>query len=731
MSVCFEEASRTFWLDGKNVTYAFFINPFGYAEHLYYGKKIPHESLMHTRAYGGLAFGVLPNRKIEGERIWSYNYMKSELGFFGTGDYREPCVLVENAEGDRLSDLLYVGYDILETKPPMVGIPSLDGGQTLVLHLADAHTHFGADLYYTVYDDCDVVARRVVYINTSENQATLRRAYSFTLSLPGNDYEVTSLWGSWAHERFLQKTSLHHGVVSIDSKNTSSSAALNPFLAVSETGADETSGEVWGVNLVYSSSFVLKAQGDSGGNTLLTGGIHDFDFYWTLTPGERFETPEVILAYSCEGFGAMSRAFHDAYRNHLIDHRRVRAPRPVLLNNWEGTHFDFNLEKLKAIVDAVDGTGIDTFVLDDGWFGYNRNGENGGLGDWDIVNPTKLPGGLKPLTDYVHSKGMKFGLWFEPEMVNEDSELFRKHPDFIIGVPGREHGVGRCQYVLDITRRDVRDYVVRTVNQVIRENDIEYVKWDYNRNVTESYSLGRPASEQSRFAHLYAMGLYDLCERIVKANPEVFFEGCSAGGGRFDPAMLYYFPQIWTSDNTDAEARTLIQYGTSMVYPLSAMSCHVSAVPNHTTYGRVTSLQTRGDIAQLGATGYELDTTSFRDEDRLAVSEQIREYHRCERLVLEGDLYRLANPFEGNYFCFELVSKDKKQAFFTLYRRINVCNDYPKRLRLQGLNPDWHYFIPELDLTLSGSVLMNVGLVLKVRSGDFSTLKYHLDAVES
>ncbi len=731
MSIIFEKETKTFWLDGKGTTYSFFINPFGYAEHLYFGKKIPHESLMHTRAYGGLSKGIHPNPAIEGQRIWSYNYMKSELAFFGTGDYREPAVLVENAAGDRLSDLLYAGHEILPTKPAISGMPSLDGGETLVLHLKDEHTDFCADLYYTVYDDCDVIARRAVYRNGAKTPATLRRAYSFSLSLPGRDYEVTSLWGSWAHERFMQKTRVHHGVVSIDSKNTSSSATLNPFIAVSDLGATEKAGQVWGVNLVYSSSYVLKAQGDSGGHTLLTGGINDFDFYWTLEAGESFETPEVVIAYSAEGFSGMSRAFHDAYREHLINKRFVKAPRPLVLNNWEGTTFDFNLEKLKAIVDAVEGTGIDTFVLDDGWFGTDRNTSTASLGDWHIVNPTKLPGGLKPLVDYVKSKGMKMGLWFEPECLNENSEVYRAHPDYIIGVPGRIHGIGRDSWMMDLTRKEVRDYIVETVNKVIRENGLDYVKWDYNRNVTESFSLGRAAKDQARFAHLYALGVYDLCERIVEANPNVFFEGCSAGGGRFDPAMLHYFSQIWTSDNSDAEARTLIQYGTSMCYPLSSMSCHVSAVPNHQTYGRVCSMKTRGDIAHLGATGYELDSTAFTDEDREEVRAQIVDYkENDEDLVLNGDLYRLANPFESNFFAFQLVSKDKKQSTMTLYRRTNICNDYPLRMRLEGLDPKTMYHISELDLTLSGEILMTVGIIIKFRGGDFLTLKYHVNAVE-
>ncbi len=728
MAIQFEQKSKAFWLDGKDFTYSFFINSLGVAEHLYFGKTIPHDSLMLFRYYGGLQNGVRPEGVAEDERIWSYNYMRTELSFFGTGDYREPCVLVDNASGDRLSDLLYVGHDIVKSKPAISGMPSLSGGETLILHLADKYNGFAADLYYTVYEDSSVIARRIVYRNGGSTKATLRRAYSFTMGLDGQNYDAISLWGSWAHERFMQRTPIQQGAIVIDSKATTSSPVLNPLLILCEKGADENHGEVFGFNLVYSSSYVLKAQGDCSGHTLVTGGINDFDFYWTLQPGEQFETPEVVIAYSSTGLGGMSRAFHDAYREHLINPRYVKKHRPLLLNNWEGTDFRFDLDKLKSIIDAIEGTGIDTFVLDDGWFGYNRNGETSGLGDWDIVNHKKLPGGLKPLIDHCHAKGMKFGLWFEPEMVNEDSEVFRAHPDYIIGVPGRTHGKGRCQYVMDITRKEVRDLIVGKVNKMLRENEISYVKWDFNRNVTESYSVGRAPEEQSRFAHLYALGLYDLLERIVEANPDVFFEGCAAGGGRFDPAMLRYFSQIWTSDNSDAEARTMIQYGTSLSYPLSAMSCHVSAAPNHQTR-RITPMKTRADIAHLGATGYELDTSEFTDEDRDIVREQIKEYHHCQDLILGGDLYRLANPFEGNFFCFEVVSKDKKTATVTAYRRINICNDYPKLVKLQGLNPEARYYIPELDEIFHGATLMNAGIRLKIRGSDFVTVKYHLQAL--
>ena len=726
MAIYFDKQTKTFYLEGKSTTYAFFINKFGYAEHLYYGSRIGRDPLFYTRGKGGrTCAATVPGEKIDGfDEGSSYHYFPSELAFYGNGDYREPCVQVENEAGDRICELLYDSHEILPEKPAMRGMPSMRGGETLVLHLYDSVSDFGADLYYTVYPDCDVIARRVVYKNCSEKLIKLRRAYSFTMSLPTQDYDLMSLHGAWGMERRIQKTALHNGVVSIDSKRTTSSASLNPFIALCSKGATEELGEVYGVSLIYSSSYVLKAEGVNDGQTLLTGGINDFDFTWRLESGEDFETPEVAIAYSREGIGGMSREYHDAYRNYLIHPNFAKKSRPIVINSWEGTYMDFNNEKLMAIATAVKDTGIDTFVLDDGWFGA-RNTDEAGLGDW-IVNTDKLKGGLKTIIDHVNSLGMKFGLWFEPEMVNEDSDLYRAHPEYAIHAPGRLPCYTRNQFVLDLTREDVRDYIVSSVNKVLSENKIEYVKWDYNRNVTESYSEGLPAERQAEFAHRYALGLYDIFDRIILANPDVLFEGCAGGGARFDPSQLYYFPQIWTSDDSDAEERTLIQYGTSIVYPLSSMTCHFSVVPNHQT-SRITDAKTRADIAHLGTTGYELDTSVFTNEDRELTRRQIAEYKEMEPLILEGDLYRTDNPMESNFFGFTLVSKDKTRAELTCYQRMGRPNAQIKRFTPKGLAPEKNYYVPELGLIISGATLMNVGLLPVFERGDFKTVKYHFE----
>lgn len=720
MAITFDKNTKTFFLDGKGITYAFTIDGGGYPEHLYFGGTIAHDPLFFTRSGGGAS--AVPSAP--GKDGYTYQLKPAELTFFGNGDYREPTVSVTAPSGDRLTELLFDGYEILPEKPRIQGMPSLDGGETLVLRLLDAHSLFAADLYYTVYPDAAVIARRIVYRNLSDRPLRLDRAYSFALTLPENRYRILTLEGAWARERTPQCIPMHHGVVSIDSKRASSSAVLNPFMGILSPDATETTGEVYGVSLVYSSSFALKAQGLANGESLFLGGINDFGFSWELLPGASLETPEAVIAFSEEGLGGMSRAFHDAFRHHLIAPERVWEHRPILINNWEGTHFAFTEEKLIAIMDAVRDTGIETFVLDDGWFG-KRDNPASSLGDW-FVYEKKLPNGLTPLIEHAHALGMKFGLWFEPEMISEDSELYRAHPDYAIAVPGRLPCYSRQQFMLDLTRKEVRDEIVTTINRVLHENDIDYVKWDYNRNVTEFFSLGLPAERQGEFSHRYALGLYDLFDRIVSANPHIFFEGCSAGGARFDPSVLSYFPQIWTSDNSDAEERTRIQYGTSLVYPLSAMSCHVSAVPNHQAH-RITPFATRAHIASLGATGYELDATQLSEEELDTMKKEIAAYKESEDLILRGDLYRLADPFDENYFGFEVAAKDKSRAEVTLYRRLVRVNGEIRRFRLQGLSAQKRYYVRELGLILSGATLMHVGIVPSFPACDFASCRLHIE----
>ena len=736
MAIFFNEETKMFYLEGKNISYIFGINFTGFPEHYYFGTRIGRDELGYTYEanIGDSAEAAIPGQVHAGGK--SYNVYRSEFSMYGNGEFRECSFQMLFANGSRLNEFLYETHEILAKKPAIPGMPSLRGGQTLKLTLKDKNSEMRVHLFYTVYDDADIVCRHMEVENRTGEAVKLLRAYSFAIDVYGAEHDLLTLENAWAREERPERTPLAHGTFCIDEKSASSTRRHAPAFALLDKDTTEHSGNALGVNLVYSSSFALKAQVSTKGYTRLTGGINDFDFAWVLGAGETFATPEAVLAYSDEGIGGMSRAYHDAYRKYLINPRFANVPRPVVINSWEAVYFDPSPARLLPIIDAVRGTGIDTFVLDDGWFGARRN-DRAGLGDW-VVSPDVYPEGLTPVIDYVHEAGFKFGIWFEPEMVNPDSDLYRAHPDWAISVPGAEPCVSRRQLVLDITRADVRDYIVEAVSKILRENEIDYVKWDFNRAVTENFSRALPAEKQQEMHHRYALGLYDLCERLVNGFPNVFFEGCAGGGGRFDPAILYYFPQIWASDDTDAYMRTQIQHGTSIFYPLSAISCHTSICPNHQT-SRTTPFKTRADIAHLGATGYELDTTKITPEELEEVKTQVADYHEMEELVLHGDLYRLESTFDSNYFAMQLVSRDKKSSHITAMRALCRPNDEHKRIFPRGLDEKAVYEVVnkeyDLCLRLSGAAIMRVGLVLPLKTadekmpGDFKTFVYKMTKV--
>ena len=712
--------NKTFYLENERVTYAFDLFE-GKPSHLYFGQKVHHDTLSHLRVTAATSCEAY----IVGNRM-SHNHVSHEVPVYGQGEYREPMITYETETGDLIAELEYASHRVIP-QPKYAGMPFTFGGETLEVTLTDAINGVDVILSYTLFDDVDAVTRTCRIENKGPHTVRLSRAFSFSFDLYGTDYDVISLHGCWANERKIQRTPVHRGVYSIDSKRVSSSASLNPVLAVVDRTATETQGRVWGVNLVYPSSFRLFVEGTQNGRTRVGGGINDFCFSWKLEGGETFQTPEVVLAFSNEGIGGMSRVFHDTYRKHLINPAQVGMSRPLVVNNWEATYFNFDKERLCAIIDASAGLGIDTFVLDDGWFG-KRDDDHSGLGDW-FVNTKKLVGGLKPIIDHCHEKGMKFGLWFEPEMVNPDSDLYRAHPDWAIHCPGHTPTEARNQYVLDITRPEVRDYIVKVVSDILDNHEIDYVKWDFNRNITEMFSVSLPADRQREFAHRYALGLYDLCERLIFGHPNVFFEGCSSGGARFDPAMLYYFAQSWTSDDTDAVMRTRIQYGTSLCYPLSSQSCHVSVCPNHQT-GRITPISARADIAHLGATGYELEVSRMSDEERNDIPRQVSDYRKMENLVLHGDFYRLISPFDNRAFAVELVAKDKSEAHVTYMQILREFHCESVALRLQGLDPDALYRLEGTDETWHGSTLMEVGILTPIHTmRDFHTQTYHFKKV--
>ncbi len=722
MGIKFEKDSSIFYVESKDVTYAFRVNPSGFLQHLYYGKRVARDDLTYSIHYAIRGHAV--NNPLT-NRDESLDEMAQELPLYGRSDFRE-SMLDFDIDGVRIGDLRYTGHRIYDEKPKLAGMPSLRGGKTLRVTAKDELHGLTVQLFYTAYEEYSAITRHMVVFNEGKRSIRLDRAYSFSLDLPDSRFQTVTLPGAHLRERHIARSPLPNGSFAVDSKYGVSSAQQNPFLALARPSTTEDSGEVYAFQLVYSGSFVIKAQVGQHGGTRVLGGIQDHDFSWELAPGESFSTPEAVLVYSCEGLGGMSRTFHDLYRQYLINPQYVYAKRPVVLNNWEATYFDFDEDKLCALIRKVRDTGIDTFVLDDGWFG-DRNSEQAGLGDW-IINRGKLPNGLQPIIDCAKENGMKFGLWFEPEMVSKDSELYRSHPDWLIHADGLEPCSGRFQYVLDLTRVEVRDHIVDAVSAVLAENDISYVKWDMNRSITENYSAALGARSKE-FHHRYVLGLYEILERLLSRFRTVLFEGCASGGCRFDPAMLRYFPQIWTSDNSDAYARTHIQYGTSLCYPLSSQSCHVSVCANHQT-GRNTPFASRTAIAHLGATGYELDPTKLSEECLSRIKEDIRHYREQEELLLHGDLYRLNDPQEKNLFAEQLISKDRTSAVITVMRPLNMANGYPIRIYPRGLQERQKYYIRELDITLHGSTIMNSGLLVNQPWGDFQTIVYHLKQME-
>ena len=714
------DENRSFYLCGKDYSYVFYINALGNLQQLYYGKKIEESDI----GYFISARSVKQNRE-DINCDFSRNRTPAEIGSFAKGDFRAATVIVKRADGVSASSFVYAAHEIVKGAVKISGMPcTRKADETLIVTLKDECSDIAVRLYYRVCDDLNVLVRNAEIINGGEECADIERAFSFCMDLPDDGaYSALRLAGKWAKERHPVTTPLSFGTFRIESACGYSSHAMNPFLAILRGDCSEISGECYGFNLLYSGSFAITAEINENKILRVQGGVNDYGFRWKLPGGECFVTPQCAIGYSSEGIGGLSRIYHDFFRTCVIDPKRVFQSRPIVVNNWEATYFDFDNERLFKIIDEAAELGIDTFVLDDGWFG-KRDDDRSGLGDW-FVNEKKLSGGLKPVIDRCKKNGLKFGLWFEPEMVSEDSDLFRVHPDWAIGIDGVSFSRWRNQLVLDFTRKEVVDYIYDRISGILNAYDISYVKWDKNREITENFSRGLPADRQGEFAHRYTLGFYDLAERLTENFPEVLFEGCASGGGRFDGGALYYFPQIWTSDDTDALERAEIQWGTSMCYPLSAMSCHVSACPNHQT-GRMTPFSARGAIAALGATGYELDLTKLTDDEKKQVKEQIDNYKSIEALVLKGDLYRLSDPFSSHCFCEMIVSKDKKSAIVVGLFSRNDPLENERVLRLYGLAPEKMYCIRELDVTASGKALCSGGVFLP-RLKDFGSWIWHLE----
>ena len=729
MEIEYLENQGLFRLTAQDTEYVIGIADGVYAGHVYFGRKIDDSRCGYLMRTAEKPFVPSGNIREKGSFADSFPW---EYSAWGMGDYRDGCLRARSAEGFRGCELHYEGYRILEGKPGLPGLPATFEGagpegraKTLELDCRDRVLGLKVILRYSVFADSPAVIRSVELINEGQQTLYLERVLTACMDMDMEEGDLLTLGGSWARERRMVRRPMAFGKQLVSSFRGESGHQDHPFLAVMNKDAGQDSGEVWAMNFVYSGNFVAEAEMSQFGSVRMLMGINPEGFEWALEPGCSFAAPEVVCVYSDRGLGKMTRIFHDLYRGHLIRSRYLHKKRPVLINNWEATYFDFDSQRLLEIAREAARRGIKMLVMDDGWFG-DRNEPAGSLGDWQ-VNEKKLPGGLLPLVEEVNKLGMEFGIWFEPEMVSPDSNLYREHPDWAMRLPGREPIQSRGQYVLDLSRPEVVEYVWQSVAEILKSAPVSYVKWDMNRQMTDvgSSCLGR--ERQGELFHRYILGVYELQERLCREFPNLLLENCASGGGRFDPGMLYYSPQIWCSDNTDAVERLAIQEGTALLYPLSAMGAHVSACPNHIT-GRMTPFKTRGHVAMAGTFGYELDITALPEEEKQMVEEQVRMYHRFQPLVREGDYYRIASWSENHrYDCWQVVSKEKDEALVTYVQVLAEPNQRSRKIYLRGLDPEAEYRLEEegKEHFYKGALLMYGGLLMPQMKGDFVSVMYH------
>lgn len=713
---------RVFYLETKNSMYQMKADEYGVLRHLWYGKRTGLD-MDYLLDYPDIGFA---GNIYEADtcRTYSLNTLPLEYGTAGVGDYRVPAISVTHMDGSSALDLRYVEYRITKGKYAIPGLPAVYAketeAETLEVILKDTATQVYVILKYGILEEYDVITRSVVVENRGEQAVILQRVHSLCLDFPYGEWEWLHLHGRHAMERQPERREVFHGIQESSSTRGMSSHQQNPALLLCEKDCTETNGFCIGAVLMYSGSFQTQVERDQLNQTRIVMGIHPDTFSWKLEGKERFYAPEVILSCSSAGMGPLSRQFHRIIREHVCRGNYQMIERPVLINNWEATYFDFNEEKLLNIAKDAACLGVDMMVMDDGWFG-KRDDDYSGLGDW-YVNEKKLKGGLVKLVERVNALGMKFGIWFEPEMVSEDSDLYRTHPDWAIQIPGRKPMRGRSQLLLDMTRTEVRDYLYQVISAVLDSANVEYVKWDMNRSISDWYSAELTAERQGEMPHRYVLGLYELLERLTQAYPNVLFEGCSGGGGRFDAGMLYYCPQIWCSDDTDAYERTKIQYGTSFFYPISAVGSHVSAAPNHQT-GRVTPIETRAVTAMAGSFGYELDLNTLSREEQEAVAEQIRRYKEYGPLIHNGDYYRLSNPMKDKFAAWAFISRDQSRALVHGIIFQTEANMLRYRIRLQGLVSEKRYRLEGTEQIYTGAALMEAGILLPRSWGDYTPVE--------
>ena len=723
MAIVLDRARGLISLQTRNTEYQMKIDERGTLLHLHYGGRIWGGDLSHTVCRMDRGFSGNPADLGGSDRRYSLDVLPQEYSCFGAGDYRSAALCVEFADGSRTCELRVREVRTEPGKYALEGLPAVhcpaEEAETLVISLADPFSGLAVELQYGVMEEKDLITRAARILNRGETPFVLRKAASMLLDWQFGRFDWITFHGRHAMERQLQRQGLRHGLQSIGSVRGTSSHHYNPFSILCEPAATETAGLCFGASFLYSGEFLMEAEQDDLGQTRWICGIHPDDFAWELRPGESFQTPEVLLSCSVEGLGKLSRNFHAAIRENVYRGTWKDRVRPVLINNWEATYFQFTGEKLCSLAEEAAGLGIELFVLDDGWFG-KRDDDNSGLGDW-FPNEKKLGCTLRELGERITAAGMRFGLWFEPESVSEDSDLFRAHPDWAVRVPGRAPTLSRNQLVLDLSRGEVQDYLIERMSAILSDAPISYVKWDLNRSLCDKFSAALDAKHQGEFAHRYVLGLYHVLETLTARFPDVLIEGCSGGGGRFDAGMLYYTPHIWCSDNTDAISRLEIQYGTSFGYPVCSMGAHVSAVPNHQT-GRVTPLATRGCVAMAGTFGYEMDITKLTAAEKQEIREQIAYFHSMYDLIQRGDYYRLSAAADPCVI-WEYADPAGERALVSAVSRRVEANPAPIHFGVQGLRPRALYRVEiraagdaaekaQVLEGLSGAALLNGGLTL-------------------
>lgn len=727
MSIQVDDSKKIFTLQTKNTTYQMKVGPFDYLYHLYYGKKIENQDLSYLLYDGPSDYAPYPHDATN--RTGSLTLMSQEFPTVGTGDLGSVALDLTNADGTHVVDLKFKDYQIMAGKYDLESLPSFYAGddavQTLKITLVDTLSRVEVDLFYGVFAAKDVITRSVRLSNLGEHHLRINKIQSMSLDLLSGQYDVIHFHGRWAGERNFERLPLSHNTLQFGSNYGVSSAKENPGFLVTAKDTTETAGDCYGFNLVYSGNFRATAEQGTLGQSRVTLGLGDEQFGWRLEPGEMFEAPEAVLSFSACGLTELSHHFHDLVRENLCRSKYAQTLRPVLINNWEATYFDFTGKKLLQIANAAKDIGANMFVLDDGWFGQ-RSDDNSSLGDW-YVNEDKLGCSLNDLVTKINDLGLEFGIWFEPEMVSEDSDLYRAHPDWALNFPQRQPLLTRNQLVLDMSNPDVRDYLFDRIATILESANVSYIKWDMNRPITDWYAADLTDNRQGELQHRYVLGLYELLDRIIRKFPDVMIEGCSSGGARFDLGMLAYTPQIWTSDNTDAINRLTIQYGTSFFYPLSTMGAHVSASPNHQV-GRITPFEMRAAVAMAGTYGYELDVTKMSQPEKEQAKSATDFYKRIQPLTFKGDYYRLISPQADNdLVAWQIVAKDKSESLVTIVATDVLGNQPFFYLKLRGLQADAKYQVD--GKVYSGATLLNAGLKLKQLKGNYPSQQIYLQKI--